>query len=121
MRTKSYKDLIVWQKAIQLVILTYKFTRTLPKSEQYALVSQMRRAAVSIPSNIAEGYARQHRPEYIQFLSVAYASCAELETQLIICQELDYGNKNEISRINELITELLKILSSIIRKLKTKR
>ena len=67
MGLKSYKDLIVWQKAIKLVVLVYKFTKTLPKSEQYVLVSQMRRAIISVPSNIAEGYARQYRPEYVQF------------------------------------------------------
>ena len=120
MKLKSYKDLIAWQKAIRLVLLVYKFTKALPKSEQYVLVSQMRRAAVSIPSNIAEGYARQHRQEYIQFLSVAYASCAELETQLIICQELGYIERNEIDEISKQLVELLKILGTMIKKLKNR-
>ena len=70
----SYKELTVWQKSIELVVEVYRITDSFPKSELYGLVSQMRRAAVSIPSNIAEGYSRGHRPEYIQFIRVAFGS-----------------------------------------------
>jgi len=78
---KSFKELIVWQKAYQLVLEIYKTTKDFPKSETFGLAHQMRRAAVTIPSNIAEGYNRKNRVEYHQFLSVAYGSLAELETQ----------------------------------------
>lgn len=80
----SYKDLIVWQKAFDLSLMIYQITNEFPKFELYGLASQMRRNGVSIPSNIAEGYTRNNRGEYIQFLFIAYASGAELETQLLI-------------------------------------
>ena len=80
MKTQSFKDLIVWQKAYRLVLEIYKITKDFPKYEMYGLAQQMRRAAVSIPSNIAEGYGRKHKAEYRQFLSVAYGSLLELET-----------------------------------------
>lgn len=80
MQTKSFKDLIVWQKSYRLVSETYKITKDFPREERYGLAQQMRRAAISIPSNIAEGYGRSHRAEYKQFLSMAYGSLAELET-----------------------------------------
>jgi len=81
---KTYKELIVWQKAYGLCLLVYKLTKNFPKEELYALTSQIRRATISIPSNIAEGYCRQRRLEYIQFLQIAFASGAELETQPLI-------------------------------------
>lgn len=80
MKTQSFKDLIVWQKAYRLVLEIYKITKDFPKYEMYGLAQQMRRAAVSIPSNIAEGYGRKHKAEYRQFLPVAYGSLLELET-----------------------------------------
>ncbi|MHC4157184.1 MAG: four helix bundle protein [Planctomycetota bacterium] len=94
-KTKSFKDLIVWQKSYKLVLQIYKVTKDFPKSEQYALSQQMRRAAVSIPSNIAEGYGRKHIAEYNHFLSVAYGSLLELETQYLLAIDLDYTAKNE--------------------------
>lgn len=78
MKTQSFKDLIVWQKAYRLVLEIYRITKDFPKFEIYGLAQQMRRAAVSIPSNIAEGYGRKHKTEYRQFLSVAYGSLSEL-------------------------------------------
>ena len=94
MNIQNFKDLIVWQKAMDLVNEVYKITRQFPKSEVYALASQMQRAAVAIPSNIAEGHRRNHRPEYVQFLGIALGSAAELETQVLISEkqypELDY-------------------------------
>ena len=95
MKTKSFKDLVVWQKSYKLVLEIYKVTKAFPKSESYALSQQMRKAAVSIPSNIAEGYGRKHRVEYNQFLSVAYGSLLELETQYLLAIDLEYASKNQ--------------------------
>ncbi len=81
---QSYKELIVWQKAYKLVLEIYKITRDFPKSETYGLTQQIRRAAISIPSNIAEGYSREHKTEYHRFLSIAYSSLSELETQYLL-------------------------------------
>ena len=96
MKTKSFKDLIVWQKAYKLVLEIYKITKDFPKSENYGLSQQMRRAAVSIPSNIAEGYGRKHRAEYRQFISIAYGSLSELETQYLLATDLKYMSRSEI-------------------------
>ncbi|MFA6450845.1 MAG: four helix bundle protein [bacterium] len=85
---KSHKELIAYQKSYHLCLDVYKITKTFPKEEMYGIVSQMRRAAVSIPSNIAEGYARKNRTEYIQFLRIACGSLAELETQLSLSKDL---------------------------------
>ena len=104
MKTKSFKDLIVWQQAYRLILEIYKTTKAFPRSETYGLIQQMRRAAISIPSNIAEGYGRKHKAEYQQFLSIAYASLLELETQYLLSLDLNYINKNEI--IENLIKEV---------------
>ena len=112
MKTKSFKDLIVWQKAYKLVLEIYKITKVFPKSETYGLIQQMRRAAISIPSNIAEGYGRKHKAEYQQFLSIAYASLLELETQYLLSLDLNYINKNEI--IENLIKEVGSMLYRMI-------
>jgi len=96
MKTRSFKDLIVWQKSYKLVVEVYKITKTFPKEETYGLSQQMRRAVVAIPSNIAEGYGRQHSKEYKQFLSIAYGSLCELETQYLLAIDLDYVIKSEI-------------------------
>lgn len=119
MGIKSYKDLLVWQKSIVLVKEVYQRTGKFPASETYGLSSQMRRAAISIPSNIAEGYKRRNLGEYIQFLSIAGASAAELETQIIISKEL-YENIN-FSVPENLLLEIQKMLSVIIKKLAAKR
>ena len=95
MKTKSFKDLIVWQKAYKLVLEVYKMTRGFPKDELYGLTQQMRKAAVAIPSNIAEGYGRQYNKEYKQFLSIAYGSLCELETQCLLAIDLNYIKKSE--------------------------
>ena len=89
----SYKELVVWRKSIELVEKIYHDTETFPQSESYGLTAQMRRAAISIPSNIAEGYSRNHRAEYRQFLGVALGSGTELETQIIIAKKLKFPNK----------------------------
>ncbi len=95
MKTSSFKDLIVWQKAYKLVLEIYRKTEHFPKSEVYGLAQQMRRAAVSVPSNIAEGYGRKHKAEYSQFLSMAYSSLQELETQYLLAVDLKYMQKSE--------------------------
>lgn len=92
-KIQSYKDLIAWQKSMELSVLVYKLTDNFPKSEMFSLVNQIRRATVSIPSNIAEGWARKGLGEYIQFLSIAYGSASELETQLILSKKLRFGEK----------------------------
>jgi len=116
MNIQSYKDLIVWQKAMTLVKMVYVFTKSLPKEEQYNLVSQMRRSAISIPSNIAEGYKRKGLGEYIQFLSIADASAAELETQIILTKML--YPKIKIDEGQALLEEVQKMLITLIKKLK---
>lgn len=115
---QSHKELIVWQKGIELVKTIYALTKTFPKSEVFSPSNQMRRAVVSIPSNIAEGYLRGSSQEYVRFLGIALGSVAELETQLIIAKELGFGSKNELKNAELLIVEILKILSVIIKKLR---
>ena len=95
MKTKSFKDLIVWQKAYKLVLEIYKITRDFPQSEIYGLSQQMRKSAVSIPSNTAEGYGRKHKAEYEHFLSIAYGSLSELETQYLLSINLRYTNNSK--------------------------
>ncbi|HAG10052.1 MAG TPA: four helix bundle protein [Desulfotomaculum sp.] len=119
MGASSYRDLIVWQKAMELTVMIYSLVKKLPKEEIYALSDQMRRAAVSIPSNIAEGQERNTNREFIQFLAIAQGSKAELETQLLICVKVGYLADSDISEAKELIREIGKMLSVLITKLKT--
>ncbi len=86
---KNYKELKVWQRAYQLCLEVYKITKRFPNEERYSLTSQIRRAAVSVPSNIAEGYGRKTTPEYIRFLYIAYSSNCEMETQILLSGDLD--------------------------------
>ena len=106
---------------MELVKEVYKLAAKFPKSEIYGLANQMRRAAVGIPSNIAEGYKRQHLPEYIQFLSVANGSAAELETQLIISEQLEITKQLDYSKAADLLSEVLKMLHVLLEKLKIKK
>jgi len=108
MKTRSFKDLIVWQKAYRLVLEIYKTTENFPKAEAYGIAQQMRRSAVSIPSNIAEGYGRKHKLEYKHFLSIAYGSLLELETQYLLSVDLQYMDDDAI--IKDLIKEVGRIL-----------
>lgn len=117
MYLESFKQLIVWQKSISLVREVYIFTKELPKEERYGLVSQMRRCAVSIPSNIAEGKKRKTRKDFIQFLRIADGSAAELETQMIITRDL-YPNIN-CDNSESLLLEVQKMLITIIKKLES--
>lgn len=117
MYVESFKQLIVWQKAMELVKVIYKITADFPKSELYGLVSQARRSAVSIPSNIAEGKRRKTRKDFIQFLRIADGSAAELETQILI--SIDLYPSIDFRAANTLLEEVQKMLSVIIKKLET--
>lgn len=117
---KSYKDLKVWQKSLELVTEVYSLTKNFPKSEIYGLSSQMRRAAVAIPSNIAEGQRRGHRKEFLQFLYVSYGSGAELETQVEICKRIDNLQKLDYTKLDCILSEVMKMLNGLISSLKQK-
>ena len=106
MQIKSFRDLRVWQAGIELVRIVYELTSRFPRSETYGLASQMQRAAVSIPSNIAEGHARESTKEYLQHLSIAQASLAELETQLEIARQLNYISEADITSLLEKVSSL---------------
>lgn len=109
----SFRDLRVWQVGVDLVEQVYRLTQTFPKHEVYGLAGQMQRAAVSVPSNIAEGHAREHRKEYLQHLSVAQASLAELETQIEIAARLGYLTAEQIDDVLERMTALGKQLRAL--------
>jgi len=115
--TRSYKDFVVWQKGIALAKLVYQLTKNFPSEEKFGLVAQMRRAAVSIPSNIAEGQARHTTGEFIQFISHAEGSVAELDTQLILSIELKFCRDVGAEAAFELIAELRRMLNALRRKL----
>lgn len=118
MKIQSYKELIVWQKAMDLVETVYVITKLFPKEELFVLVSQIRRAAISIPSNIAEGYGRRSYKEYLQFFSIAYGSALELETQLLISDRLKYLTDEQLLKAGQLMTEINKMLYTMIFKRK---
>ena len=115
----SYRDLQVWQRAMELVAEIYRVTKLLPKTELYTLSDQMRRAAISIPSNIAEGQARNSTKEFTNFLSIAKGSNAELQTQCLICIQLSYISGNEMQAALALSDEIGKMLNVLIRNLTT--
>ena len=116
---RSYKDLEIWQEGIELVTTVYKLTNDFPKEELYGLTSQLRRAAVSVPANIAEGYARNHRAELRQFLYIALASLAELETLSIIAVRLGYTSQGDFSaRTEQPLTQLRYKTLAFLRSLK---
>ena len=118
MYLKSYKELVVWQKSMELAVSIYKLTSKFPQSEIYVLVSQMRRAVVAISSNIAEGYGRKSSKEYHQFLSIAYASGLELETQLTLSKRLGFARVEDFEKSQFLLDEVLKMLNSMKTKIK---
>ncbi len=117
MPIKTYRDLNIWNAGIALVKDVYNCTEKFPKHEIYGLVSQMRRAAVSIPSNVAEGFRRYHNKEYKQFLYVALGSCAELETQITIAMELNYIQKSKEMELLENSDHICRMISNLIKKL----
>ena len=113
----SYKELTVWQKSMLLTEMVYRLVKFLPREELYALSDQMRRAAVSIPSNIAEGNARTSKRDYANFLSIARGSTAELETQLLISVRLNYLQNSQIEAPLSLCHEIVKMLTVLIQRL----
>lgn len=115
MKINNYKELVVWQKSIKLVKLSYDLVKKLPHSEEYGLSSQIRRSSVAISSNIAEGFGRHNIKEYLQFLYISLASAFELETQFIISNEI---YKLNIQNETSLLQEIIKMLYSLISKLK---
>ena len=115
--TQDYRDLIVWKRAIELTLCVYKLTATFPKDEQYGLTSQMRRASVSVASNIAEGRGRLNVAEFRQFLGLAQGSIYELQTQLIVARTLGLGEVSEVDQAQSLSNEVSKMLTSLIQKL----
>ncbi|MCK4627732.1 MAG: four helix bundle protein [Sedimentisphaerales bacterium] len=116
-KINSYRDLIVWQKGLELSYLLYEITRSFPQEEKFGLISQIRRAAVSVPSNIAEGQARHRKKEFIQYLYIAKGSLAELDTQCLIARRLGYVEEPQIKPVFLHIDELQRMLYSLIEKL----
>ena len=117
---QKYEDLVVWQKAMDLVVEIYSVVKFLPDEERYALADQMKRAAVSIPSNIAEGQERGTTKDFVNFLHIAKGSRSELETQLMICIRLNYLTLEQVETAQSLLTEIGKMLHSLIQKLSTR-
>ena len=117
MKVKSYRELIVWQKSMELATLVFQVTKSFPKSEQYGLINQIRRAAFSIPSNIAERFCRGGRAEFRQFLQIAFASGAELETELEIAKNIEILQERDytilISKLGEIMRMLNKMITNI--------
>ena len=109
----SFRDLEVWQMGIDVTVRVYRVTCTLPAEEKFGLMSQMRRAAVSVPANIAEGWARDHTAEYLRHLSIARGSLAELETHLVIAVELDYVKESRMRELNGAIEQLGRKLNTL--------
>ena len=120
-KVRGYKDLLVWRKGIELVKQIYQLTRHFPADERFGLISQMRRAAVSIPSNLAEGQARNTTGEFVQFVSHAEGSLAELETQLVLAVELGYSSSTQVACATELVSELKRMLNALRRALLKER
>lgn len=116
---KTHKDLIVYTKSIDFVTEVYQITKAFPKEELYGLVNQMRRSAISIPSNIAEGASRNHHKEFIQFLFISLGSASELETQLIISKNLNYINEEVFKHMKNKIIEIRKLISGLIKSIQT--
>ena len=118
-RIKTFQDLDAWKEAHMLVILTYKITRTFPKEEIFALVSQMRRCSVSITSNIAEGFSRQSFREKVQFYSMAQGSLTELQSQFLVARDVGYISQKDFLRVEEQAVKVHKILNGLIKKSKS--
>jgi len=117
---RSYKDLIVWQKSVLLARKVYEITEQFPSKEQFGITSQMQRAAISISSNIAEGRHRGSRKDFVKFLRIAYASANELETQIHIAKLLSHTKIFDYKELDSLLNEILRMLNSMIQKLKAR-
>ena len=118
---KNHKDLKVWQKSYRLCLDIYRTTKKFPKEERYGLTSQIRRAAVSIPSNIAEGYGRKTTADYLRFLYIAYGSICELETQLLLSGDLNYVKQENLKALKDGTEEVERMLKALIKSLENKR
>lgn len=118
MALKSYRDLLVWQKAMDLVVESYEVAALFPKTELYGLKSQLERAAVSVPANIAEGHGREHLGDYLRHLSVANGSLMELETHFLIAERLGFLSSADTAHPTELAPEVGRMLAGLIRKLR---
>jgi four helix bundle protein len=116
----SFRDLIVWQKSMQLVVGIYEITKKMPIEEKYGLTNQLRRAVVSVPSNIAEGWGRKSRGHYIQFLRIASGSLCETDTQLELAVRLSYFQEKDVVSLKGQLLEMEKMLRSLISKLELK-
>ena len=114
---RSYKDLLVWQRSMDLVETVYRLTKAFPVAEQFGLISQMRRCAVSVPSNIAEGYGRQATGEYRHHLSLARGSLLELETQVLLAERLKYAESGQIKLILTEVDQISRMLASLVAKI----
>ena len=119
MKVKSYKELDVWKNGLSIVDLVYELTSQFPSTERVGLAGQMQRAAVSIPSNVAEGFVRQHTGEYRQFCHVALGDCAELETQAIVASHRAYISAGELTRLAELLDHESRMLMNLIKTLRS--
>ena len=117
MTIKDYKDLTSWQKGMKLAEEVYRLTKQLPKTETYGLMDQLRRAAVSVPSNIAEGYGRESTTEYARYLKIARGSLYEIETQLYLCEALEYLDHTAVAQALSLSAEIGKMLNTMLRRL----
>lgn len=117
---KSYRELKVWEKSYRLCVKIYRVTRKFPLEEKYVLTSQIRKSALSIPSNIAEGYGRKTKADYVRILYIAYGSVCELDTQLLIAGDLNYIQKNLGNDLNQDISEVEIMLIALIRSLEKK-
>ena len=118
---KSYKELIVWQRSMTLATLIFEVTKTFPKSELYGLANQIRRASVSIPSNIAEGFCRGSRAEFRQFLQIAFGSGAEVETQLTIARNTGMLDEEKYIKIISELDEIMRMLNKMISNVRAKQ
>jgi four helix bundle protein len=114
---RTHKDLIVWKKSVAFVTDIYKFTKSLPEDEKFGIISQLRRAAVSIPTNIAEGAARHSRKEYIQFLYISLGSISEIDTLLLIIENLKYSDSDMLTELQKQGDEIKKMVISLIKSL----
>jgi len=112
-KIESHRDLVVWQKAMDLAVAAYRVSQGLPRSEDYGLTSQLRRAAASVPANIAEGSARGSRKDYAHFLSIAKGSLMELETFLMLAVRLEYLTEEQVAPVLQLATEISKMLTTL--------
>jgi four helix bundle protein len=116
---QGYQDLVVWQKAMELVTAVYRVTRDWPHDEQYGLTSQVRRAAVSIPSNLAEVHGRSGRREFAHHVSIAYGSLCELETQFLIAERLDYTGAEATESLMDCIADVRRLTNGLLRSLQS--